>query len=156
MKSNLKVVNIWAAGGVIINKEGISVILCYREKDSLWTLPKGKPEENETKEITSLREVKEETGLEVKIIEKIGTTNHKFQNDNYASKLIDYSNYKNIIFHKKVHWYLMDYTGGNTKYHDDEFDIVKWITLNEAISLLTYKNESKILEKAISIFKKHN
>ena len=50
----------------------------------------------------------------------------------------------------------MDYTGGNTKYHDDEFDIVKWIKLNEAISLLTYKNESKILEKAISIFKKLN
>ena len=115
MKSNLKVVNTWAAGGVIINREGISVILCYREKDSLWTLPKGKPEENETKEITSLREVKEETGLDVKIVQKIGTTNHKFQNDNYASKLIDFSNYKNIIFHKDVHWYLMDYTGGNTK-----------------------------------------
>ena len=96
------------------------------------------------------------SGLDVKIVQKIGTTNHKFQNDNYASKLIDFSNYKNIIFHKDVHWYLMDYTGGNTKYHDDEFDIVKWIKLNEAISLLTYKNESKILEKAISIFKKLN
>ena len=155
MKSNLKVVTIRSAGGVIINRKGISVILCHREKDYLWTLPKGKPEKNETKETTSLREVKEETGLEVKIVKKIGTTTHKFHN-NYANKLIDYTNYKNTIFHKKVHWYLMDYTGGNTKYHDDEFDIVKWIRLNEAISLLTYKNESKILEKAISIFKKLN
>ena len=69
----MKELKLWAAGGVIINKLGNEVVLCHRQKESLWTLPKGKPKKSESITQTALREVNEETGLEVKIISKIGT-----------------------------------------------------------------------------------
>ena len=43
--------HIWAAGGVIINKSSNQVnkvLICFRKKENLWSLPKGKPENRET------------------------------------------------------------------------------------------------------------
>ena len=53
--------SIWAAGGVIIkssNRER-KVVICFREKENLWSLPKGKPENGETIAQTAIREVRE-------------------------------------------------------------------------------------------------
>ncbi len=61
-----------SAGGVVIRVEGsvpqFVVGSRRRERDSrTWTLPKGTPNAGETTEETALREVREETGLEVRI-----------------------------------------------------------------------------------------
>ncbi len=140
----MKELKLWAAGGVIINKLGNEVVLCHRQKESLWTLPKGKPKKNETIEQTALREVNEETGLKVEIVSKIGKIEYAFSRKTNSDK----TNYKKI-----VHWYLMHFTGGNFQFHDNEFDLVEWISYKKAKMMLTYKNESKILEEAFSIFK---
>jgi 8-oxo-dGTP pyrophosphatase MutT (NUDIX family) len=47
------------------NSEILYVALCHRRAESLWALPKGTPEEGESKEETARREVTEESGLEV-------------------------------------------------------------------------------------------
>ena len=66
-----KFTNIWSAGGVIVfNKnEKIFVAICKRTSENLFCLPKGRPEKNENYKQTAIREVKEETGIDTKILD---------------------------------------------------------------------------------------
>lgn len=67
-----------AAGGLILNEKDECLFIFRR---GYWDLPKGKTEKDETKEMTALREVNEETGLVgATIVRKICVTNHSFQN----------------------------------------------------------------------------
>ena len=61
-----------SAGGIVVRFEDghpLLVVGCrLRERDSrTWTLPKGTPNPGETTEETAIREVSEETGLQVRI-----------------------------------------------------------------------------------------
>ena len=53
------------AGVVIFNPPSKSVLL-VQSRGNLWGFPKGSIEENETIEAAAIREVKEETGYELK------------------------------------------------------------------------------------------
>ena len=157
-----KFTNIWSAGGVIVfNKnEKIFVAICKRTSENLFCLPKGRPEKNENYKQTAIREVKEETGIDTKILKKITTTSHYFGIRKIDQKLIKISkinlgNNRNITIYKKtVHWYLMEYLSGEFYMHDDEFDSVEWIEISIAKNKITHKNEKDVLGKVLAIFKK--
>ncbi|MEQ9404445.1 MAG: NUDIX hydrolase [Cyclobacteriaceae bacterium] len=88
LKSKFKVVK--AAGGVV-EKDG-KLLLIYRKKK--WDLPKGKLDKDETIEECAVREVQEETGVQVMIEKKIESVWHTYiQNRKYVLK--------------KTHWYAM-------------------------------------------------
>src|SRR4030095_12391861 len=59
-----------AAGGVVerVTPDGIQLVIVRRTQYGDWVLPKGKPDDGETLEETALREVKEETGCEARIV----------------------------------------------------------------------------------------
>jgi 8-oxo-dGTP pyrophosphatase MutT (NUDIX family) len=58
-----------SAGGLVINSDGEVAIVLQRKRRRLrWTLPKGRIDAGETAEAAALREVFEETGLQVRII----------------------------------------------------------------------------------------
>ena len=63
-----------SAGGVVyrVVDGKIEAVLCGRIDTGRWSLPKGTPDPGETLERTALREVREETGLEVAIEAPIG------------------------------------------------------------------------------------
>jgi len=125
-----------SAGGVIfrtVNGE-FEVALCLKKREKIWCLPKGLIEENEEAEETAVREVKEETGLEGEIVEKIGEINYDFFGRKH--------------YFKTVHFYLLRYVGGSPINHDFEVDDVKWFSISEAIRFIAYENERRILEKA--------
>ncbi len=158
-----KFISIWAAGGVIAfhKNEKTFIVVCKRSSENLFSLPKGRPEKNEGYKQTAIREVKEETGIDAKIIKKILTTTHYFGVRNIDQKIIKISqnnlgNYKNniTIYKKTVHWYLMEYISGEFSMHDDEFDSVEWIELSIAKNKITHKNEKDVLGKVLAIFKK--
>src|SRR6185503_12525175 len=70
--ARLRAVTATSAGGIVIRHESGRAYLVIgsrrRERDGwTWTLPKGTPKAGETREETALREVAEETGLEVRI-----------------------------------------------------------------------------------------
>ena len=108
-----------------------------------WSLAKGTPEPGETLEQTALREVREETGLEVEIDAPLGTIQYWFSRRDLA-----------IRYHKTVHYYLMAPIGGGTDLHDPEFDVVQWFPSEEALEALTYANEAEVLRRALEVLSK--
>ena len=115
------------------------VVLCGRWAPATWSLPKGTPEDRETLEQTALREVKEETGLEVEIGQSLGIIDYWF------------SSSTQIRFHKTVSFYLMHPRGGALDLHDPEFDEVRWFVASDGLKVLTHLNEVNVLRRALKL-----
>ena len=129
-------------GGVVCrwSRHEIEIALCHRKTPALWALPKGTPETGESMEQTALREVSEETGLEVSILGSLGYIEYSFIRKQ-----------DNVKCEKRVHFYLMTPIGGDFSLHDPEFDDVGWHSKNDALQIMTYSDEIKIVEKALTI-----
>jgi len=127
-----------SAGGVVYRRgpEGIEVVLCGRTEDGVWGLPKGTPNPGESLEEVAVREVGEETGLQVAIERKIDTVEYWFAREG-------------VRYHKFVHHYLMVPVGGNTADHDWEYDRVEWFPAEEACKTLSYRNEVQVVRRAM-------
>ena len=131
-----------SAGGLVYRstEEGIEVVICGTRRPQTWRLPKGMLENGESLEETALREVEEETGLTVRNEGFIHSTDYRFN---------EYGSEKRC--HKTVHFFLMSPIGGDVSKHDDEFDYVLWTTVDEALKMLTFKNERDVVEKGLGI-----
>lgn len=131
-----------SAGGVVYRKfnDHLEIVLCGLRSSSLWALPKGTPEEGESLEQTALREVREETGLDVDIQASLGTIEYWFSGGQNGTR-----------YHKTVHFYLMVPTGGDFSRHDPEFDEVRWYPEHTVLNTMTYRDEINLVEKAIGI-----
>lgn len=129
-----------SSGGVIYRKgdNGIEVALIAVKDGTVWCLPKGLVEEGENIARTAHREVKEETGLDGKIIKKIDHIEYF-----YAHKEKDVT----IRYFKIVYFFLMEYTDGDVKDHDEEVNDCRWFPIDEAIKKVEYKDEREIVRK---------
>ena len=109
-----------------------------RGRDAVtWTLPKGTPDPGESVEETALREVAEETGLEVRIVEALPSIEYEFVQDGTR-------------IHKTVHYFLMEPIGGDLSRHDAEFERVRWVPFDEAGGLLSFATERELVTLAAS------
>lgn len=126
-----------AAGGVVFRRsdDGIEIVLVVRPAERLWALPKGKPNPGESVEETALREVREETGLDTRIVEPLGDVTYW------------YTDPHGVRTHKVVDYFLMEAVGGDLADHDAEFDEVGWFHLAEAQRRLTHRNQLHILHR---------
>ena len=64
-----------SSGGVIFRKvreNDVEIALVAVKEGKVWSLPKGIVEKGEETSETAVREVREETGLSGKVVEKIG------------------------------------------------------------------------------------
>ena len=146
----------WSAGGVVLRTENdgrLSVALCHRRAASLWALPKGTPKQGESVADTALREVTEETGLQVEVGPPIDDTYYSFfRSAGETIGELPFEDNTTVRIDKTVHWYLMKYLGGDTSNHDREYDDVAWIDTQEASHRLTHRNEARVLEKAVAFY----
>jgi 8-oxo-dGTP pyrophosphatase MutT (NUDIX family) len=126
-----------AAGGVVIRQgeDGPEVVIAGRE--GMWVLPKGTPDGAERIEETALREVREETGLDVRIMQPLGTVEYWFA---IARERI----------HKTVHFFLMEPLGGDTAAHDHEYEEVRWVPVERAREMLSFDTYREMLERAVA------
>lgn len=128
-----------SAGGVIFRKAagGVEIALVSVKDGSAWCLPKGLVDKGETPDITAVREVREETGMNGRIIDHLGDINYWY-----------YIKGDNAKCRKTVHFYLMEYVSGDTSDHDAEVDCAEWFTLSAALEKISYKGDRSILLKA--------
>jgi 8-oxo-dGTP pyrophosphatase MutT (NUDIX family) len=129
-----------SAGGVVVSaldsRPSLVVGMRRRGRDAVtWTLPKGTPDAGETTEATALREVGEETGLEVRIVASLPSIEYEFVQDGTR-------------IHKTVHYFLMEPTGGDLARHDREFERVRWVAFEEAGTLLSFATERELVATA--------
>ncbi len=132
----------FSAGGVVYrkNENGEIEILLIRVK-TRWSFPKGNIERGEPKDIAALREVKEETGVDAKILDYLGEVDYWY-------------NIGLTRIHKFVYYYLMEYVSGDVVPQKEEIDEAKFIPLNEVKEKLAYITDKEILDRAINSMKK--
>jgi 8-oxo-dGTP pyrophosphatase MutT (NUDIX family) len=129
-----------SAGGIVIRfAESIPQLVVGRRRrereGETWTLPKGTPIPGETLAETALREVREETGLTVRIVSPLDAIQYTFVQ-------------RGIRIHKTVHYFIMEPTGGGLEHHDHEFEEVRWISFDDASRMLSFETERGLVELA--------
>ncbi len=136
-----------SSGGVIYRRteDSVEVALVSVRGGRFWCLPKGIVDRGETPELTAVREVKEESGLSGRIVEKLGDIAYWY-----------YIRGENSKCRKTVHFYLMEYIGGSTSQHDFEVDDAVWYPIDEALQKVSFRGDRTILEKALSKLRERN
>ncbi len=126
-------------GGVVFRKtrSAVRIALISRAGRTVWCLPKGHIQKRETAERAALREVEEETGLTAEIVRKLGDISYWFVPEQQKSRVF-----------KKVSFFLMRHTGGNTKDHDFEVDEARWFPVDAALKKMSYPAERLLVQKA--------
>ena len=119
-----------SCGCIILNDKN-EVLLVHHNKGH-WDFPKGHVEEGETEVQTAIREVKEETNIDVEV------------NENYRYTT-EYSPKENVM--KEVVYFLAKNISNNEEAQLEEVSEVKWIKLEEALEKITYNTSKEILNK---------
>jgi 8-oxo-dGTP diphosphatase len=120
-------VRVRAAGGVVV-RDG-EVLVVHRPRYDDWSLPKGKLEDGESWEDAALREVEEETGVAARLLGEL-------DDDHYRDR-------KGRPKH--VRWWHMEAVAEHLRDPDDEVDEVRWLPLADALGLLTYAHERRLV-----------
>ncbi len=119
-----------AAGGALwrpADGGGVETALVHRPKYDDWSLPKGKPDEGEHLLETAVREVAEETGLDVVVGRRSVRTEYEVPEGP-----------------KRVDYWLMRVVGGEFE-PNDEVDELRWLPVEEARALVSHAHDRAVL-----------
>ena len=114
-------------------------VLMVHHNGGHYSFPKGHVEENETEYETALREVKEETNCEAKIVDG-------FRN------VITYSPKPNTI--KDVVFFVGVALTKEIKPQEEEVSKAWFANIDEALKIVTYDDDKKVLNEAIKFMNK--
>jgi 8-oxo-dGTP pyrophosphatase MutT (NUDIX family)/phosphohistidine phosphatase SixA len=125
-----------AAGAVVTRKgpEGREVLLVHRPKYDDWSFPKGKQDPGEHVTATAVREVLEETGVEVRLGRPLRPQRYKVSGGRT----------------KTVHYWVGEVVGDDdvsTYAANDEVDDLGWFLLDDAARSLTYLDDIDLLDQ---------
>ena len=126
-----------SAGGIVYKKEKgqIFVLVTQHSAHHGWVFPKGLIDAGEDKAKTAVREVKEEGGVEAKIIRELSPVEYFYKLEGNTTK-------------KKVTYFLMEYVSGNIEEHDWEMEAAEWLELSKVEERLSYKTDKHVFQKA--------
>ena len=120
------------AGGGIVRRRGPvelwEIVLVHRPRYDDWSLPKGKVITGETVDEAALREVEEETGFVCRLVRPFGE--------------VTYRDGKGRV--KGVWYWVMEVLTGRFA-PSTEVDAMRWVTVPEALHLLTYPHDRGLL-----------
>lgn len=107
-----------------------------RQGGKVLGLPKGHLDGDETAVQAAVREVREETGVEVEPIEELGEIHYRYE-------------HRGTTYDKSVVFYLLRYRSGELN-HDHEIEQVQWMPLADAVDALSYEGEREMVSRALS------
>jgi 8-oxo-dGTP pyrophosphatase MutT (NUDIX family) len=138
----------FSAGGVLVRTiRGRPHVAAIRPqgRDRIWALPKGRIDAGETPAETAVREVREETGVEGRLVEKLGDVRYV-----YTASWEGASGER--IF-KVVSFFLLRAGRGRIGAIDEPMRIevaeARWLPLDDAPQLLSYGGEREMAAKAL-------
>jgi 8-oxo-dGTP diphosphatase len=122
------------AAGVVLLREGPQVCVLHRPRQQDWSLPKGKLDPGESEVEAARRETIEETGLDVVLGMPLST-----------------QEYEVVGRPKTVHyWVGWERPGGPGFTPNKEIDELRWVEVDEAISMLTYPRDGELVHEAVA------
>lgn len=131
-----------SCGAVIYKYENSKLyILLLKHNQGHWSFSKGHIENEETEKETALREIKEETNLDVCI-------------DNNFRYITTYSPKENTI--KDVVYFVATPLNDDIKIQEKEISEISWYSAIEALDKITYDNDKQVLKKAIEYLNKNS
>ena len=133
----------FSAGGVVVRtvagRPHLAAIRPQGKRPGHWVLPKGNIDPGEEPAETALREVREETGLEARLVEKLGDVKYVYTWDGER------------IF-KVVSFFLLRSEQGELGEIEEAMRVevaeATWLPLDDAASLLAYGGEREMAAKA--------
>ncbi len=125
-------------GAVVFNNN--SVLLIVHRKGHI-AFPKGHIEEGEVGKETAVREVKEETGIDIEIISDFSCS-------------VEYSPKPNVM--KTVTYYIAKKIGGELLPQYTEVSSTYFVDKNEVLNRLTYDNDKKVYKQVLKEIEKEN
>ena len=140
MSPEAPVLREFSAGGLVVRRmRGRPFIAAVRVKDgTVLALPKGHIEPGESGAETAVREVREETGIDSRLVEKLDDIRYWYTRD--GSRVL-----------KVVSFFLLSYRSGSVSdFQREEVDGAEWVPLEEAADLLAYKGEKEMARAALS------
>ena len=133
-----------AAGAVVVRK-GPEVLLVHRPKYDDWSFPKGKLDPGEHTTTAAVREVAEETGLDIRLGPPLSTQGYDVRNGSTR--------------HKHVHYWVARVVGDDDVSafrFNEEIDGLEWVPVEKAGRLLSYRRDRETLAEAAGLRKKSN
>jgi 8-oxo-dGTP pyrophosphatase MutT (NUDIX family) len=138
----------FSAGGVLVRTiRGRPHVAAIRPqgRDRVWALPKGRIDAGESAAETALREVREETGVEGRLVEKLGDVRYTYT--------ASWEGAKGERIFKVVSFFLLRAGRGRIGEIEEAMRIevaeARWLPLEEAPRLLTYGGEREMAAKAL-------
>lgn len=128
-----------SCGAVVLRQEsGTFQILLIQYYDGHWSFPKGRMEPGETEERTALREVQEETGLQIALL------------PGFCAETVSV---KRSVGARTV-FFLGKPISGREQVQKCELAAQKWFLVEEAEKQVTFAEDREILQKALKFLEK--
>lgn len=120
----------FSAGGIVFKneKDDILILVAQHSQHHGWVFPKGLIDQGETKEQAAIREVREETGINAKILKPL-------------TPVIYWYVFNEEKIKKTVYYFIMECVSGDINDHDLEMEAVEWIPSKKVENRLTYKSD---------------
>lgn len=130
-----------SAGAVVfrsLTPEHLEVLMIEMKKNR-WSFPKGHIMEGELKEEAALREVREETGVEARVLPDFC---YRVASARKTDK-------------RDVYFFAAEYAGGNLHAQEEEIDETQWVSADEAPHLISFESDKAMFYAALEKYRSY-
>ncbi len=135
-----------SCGAIIYNARpgdnGLDLLLIRHRAKGHWSFPKGHVEGDETERETALREVKEETGLDILLRDGFRECVEYYPKPGVKKQVVYFLGY---LDHEQ-----------ELRRQEEEVSEIGWIALDRAADIVTFKNDKNLIAKAVRYLGRNN